>query len=151
MVEKVQIAAAALHLSLQFVLGAFLSSSRESQTKNSTSTVSIGEKYLSEDKSIDVNFEKKNTYMTKLSNFRLFWLFLEASDEESSGYQSIQYDNKIKLLFLIFPLFFESRLQLERDEHKKNHGELQKKLPKLQIKGHLSIPIHMYGHMQKSC
>ena len=34
MVEKVQIAAAALHLSLQFVLGAFLSSSRESQTKN---------------------------------------------------------------------------------------------------------------------
>ena len=119
MVEKVQIAAAALHLSLQFVLGAFLSSSRESQTKNSTSTVSIGEKYLSEDKSIDVNFEKRNTYMTKLSNFRLFWLFLEASDEESSGYQSIQYDNKIKLLFLIFPLFFESRLQLERDEHKK--------------------------------
>ena len=114
MVEKVQIAAAALHLSLQFVLGAFLSSSRESQTKNSTSTVSIGEKYLSEDKSIDVNFEKRNTYMTKLSNFRLFWLFLEASDEESSGYQSIQYDNKIKLLFFNFPFIFRKSASVRK-------------------------------------
>ena len=62
MVEKVQIAAAALHLSLQFVLGAFLSSSRESQTKTSTSTESFDEKYLSVDKSIDVNFVKRETY-----------------------------------------------------------------------------------------